>query len=310
MTKGTTEAIKPCSLKHRCDPIDHTVHHRGCRAVHDHEDKTRGTIAVYSYHVHSTFSDGKGTPEQIVLTAIEKGFIAIGFSDHGYTEYDLRYCMTDQAGYITEIKRLKEAYKNQIQIYLGVEEDAFNPLNRNDFDYIIGSCHHSLRGNTYYPIDSDYDYFKRCLAAFDNDHLAFAESYYSTFCAYIKARKPHIIGHFDLITKFDQVGEALFLGNADYIRISERYTEEAMKSGCIFEVNTGAIARGLRTTVYPFENLLRILRKNNVPVILSSDSHSIDTLDFGFEDAKKYLKDIGFQKITALVDNSFKQFDI
>ena len=265
---------------------------------------------MYSYHIHSTFSDGKNTPEEIVLKSIEKGFVSVGFSDHGYTAYDLRYCMKDQTGYINEIKRLKEKYKNQIQIYLGVEEDAFNPLNRNDFDYIIGSCHYAFHNNNYYPIDSNYDYFKKCLEVFGNNHLAFAESYYSNFCEYINTRKPDIIGHFDLITKFDEMGEPLFLGDTDYIKISEKYIKEALKSGSIFEINTGAIARGLRTTVYPFENLLHILKNNNVPIILSSDSHNVDTLDFGFKDASKYLKDIGFEKITALVDNSFKQFNI
>lgn len=265
---------------------------------------------MYSYHIHSTFSDGKNTPEEIVLAAIENGFVAIGFSDHGFTNYDLRYCTKDQTGYINEIKKLKEKYKNQIQIYLGVEEDAFHPLNRNDFDYIIGSCHYGFCNNNYYPIDSNYDYFKKCLEAFGNDHLAFAESYYSNFCEYITNRKPDIIGHFDLITKFDEIGETLFLGDTDYIKISEKYTKEALKSGSIFEINTGAIARGLRTTVYPFENLLHILRKNNTPIILSSDSHSIDTLDFKFEETKKYLKDIGFYKITALVDNAFKEFNL
>ena len=265
---------------------------------------------MYSYHIHSTFSDGKNTPEEIVLAAIEEGFVSIGFSDHGYTNYDLRYCMKDQTGYINEIKNLKEKYKNQIQIYLGVEEDAFHPLNRNDFDYIIGSCHYGFCNNNYYPIDSNYDYFKKCLEAFGNDHLAFAESYYSNFCEYITNRKPDIIGHFDLITKFDELDESLFLQNQKYTEIAEKYILKAIQSSCIFEINTGAIARGLRTTVYPFENLLHILRKENAPIILSSDSHSIDTLDFRFDETKKYLKDIGFYKITALVDNAFKEFNL
>ena len=265
---------------------------------------------MYSYHIHSNFSDGKNAPEEIVLAAIEKGFVSIGFSDHGYTNYDLRYCMKDQTGYINEIKNLKEKYKNQIQIYLGVEEDAFHPLNRNDFDYIIGSCHYGFCNNNYYPIDSNYDYFKKCLEAFGNDHLAFAESYYSNFCEYITNRKPDIIGHFDLITKFDELDESLFLQNQKYTEIAEKYILKAIQSSCIFEINTGAIARGLRTTVYPFENLLHILRKENAPIILSSDSHSIDTLDFRFYETKKYLKDIGFYKITALVDNAFKEFNL
>ncbi len=265
---------------------------------------------MYSYHIHSTFSDGKNTPEEIVLAAIEQGFVSIGFSDHGYTDYDLRYCMKDQEGYINEIKKLKEQYKNKIQIYLGVEEDAFYPLGRKAFDYIIGSCHYGLRNNHYYPIDSNYDYFKKCLAAFEDDHLAFAESYYRNFCQYIQTRKPDIIGHFDLITKFDEMGEALFLGDAQYHKISEKYIKEAIKSGSIFEVNTGAVARGIRTTVYPSENLLCILRENKARIILSSDSHSMDTLAFVFEETRKHLKDIGFEKLTVLADNAFKEIYI
>lgn len=265
----------------------------------------RGTITMYSYHIHSTFSDGKNTPEEIVLAAIDKGFISIGFSDHGFTNYDLRYCMKDQTGYIDEIKKLKEKYKNQIQIYLGVEEDAFSPLNHQSFDYIIGSCHYILKDGKYLPIDSSYDYFKKCLAAFNNDHLAFAEYYYSDFCNYIRLQKPDIIGHFDLITKFDELTESLFLQDQKYTEIAKKYLIKAAQSNCIFEVNTGAIARGLRTTAYPYENLLYILRKSDTAIILSSDSHSIDTLDFAFDDTKKYLKDIGFKKLKVLCDNKF-----
>ncbi len=265
---------------------------------------------MYSYHVHSTFSDGKNTPEEIALAAIEKGFISLGFSDHGFTDYDSCYCMKDEAGYIKEVNRLREKYKGQIQIYLGIEEDAFYPLNRKNFDYIIGSCHYVLKDGKYLPIDSSHDYFKKCLAAFDNDCLAFAESYYSNFCEYINRQKPDIIGHFDLITKYDELEESLFLQNPDYRRLAEKYISIAAQSSCIFEVNTGAVARGLRKTVYPYENLLYILQKNNVPIILSSDSHQIETLDFAFEETKKYLKEIGFRKLKILNNYAFEDIEI
>jgi len=38
-----------------------------------------------NYHTHSTFCDGKNTPEEIVLAAIDKGFDVIGLSGHGHT---------------------------------------------------------------------------------------------------------------------------------------------------------------------------------------------------------------------------------
>ena len=265
---------------------------------------------MYSYHIHSTFSDGKNTPEEIVTAAIDKGFAAVGFSDHGFTAYDLRYCMKDPVGYINEVERLKEKYKDRIEIYLGVEEDAFHPLRRADFDYTIGSCHYMCKDGEYLPIDSSYDHFKKCLAAYGQDHLVLAESYYSSFCAYIRLRKPDVIGHFDLITKFDELDESLFLQDRKYTEIAEKYLLEAIQSKCIFEVNTGAIARGLRKTVYPFENLLYILKKRGADVILSSDSHSIETLDFAFDDIRKYLKDIGFERLKVLRDREFRDVEI
>lgn len=263
-----------------------------------------------NFHTHSTFCDGKNTPFEVVEKAIEKGFSSIGFSGHGYTPFDLRYCMKDTTSYIAEIKRLKQEYKNKIEIYLGVEEDAFNPLNRSDFDYVIGSSHYFKVEDKYYPIDSSYDYFKKCLEVFNYDIQLLAQTYYKTFLDYIVKRKPDIVGHFDLITKFDELDKSLFFEDKKYNQIAEKYMKKAVETECIFEVNTGAISRGLRTSVYPAENLLYVIKKENGKLILSSDSHNIDTLDFGFKDVEKYLKDFGFTHLYTLKGGKFVKYDI
>lgn len=263
-----------------------------------------------NFHTHTAFCDGKNTPEEVVLTALEKGFSAIGFSGHCYTGFDLRYCMQDCAGYIKEINRLKEKYQKDIEIYLGIEEDAFAPVRRADFDYIIGSSHYIYKNQKYFSVDSGPDYRERCLAAFDGDALSLAQAYYTAFCDYIKTRKPDIIGHFDLITKYDETEAPLFLENAQYHRLAEMYITEAAKSGCIFEINTGAMAKGLRTHPYPSEDLLYTLKKLDVPVILSADAHQIETLDFGFEEMKKYLQHIGFPHLYALHKGAFVKYSL
>ena len=265
---------------------------------------------IANFHTHTTFCDGKNTPEEIVLTAIEKGFYAIGFSGHGYTDFDLRYCMKDWNGYIKEIMRLKEKYKKDIQIYLGAEEDAFRFVDRSELDYIIGSSHYMLIDGQYYPMDSTYEYFMKCLELYNYDAMRLSEDYYRTFCEYINVRKPNIIGHFDYVTKYAEKDTSLLLPKEKYNKIAEKYITEAAKSGSIFEVNTGAIARGLRTTPYPNENLLYVLKKLDAQLILSSDSHKAETLDFGFEEAKKYLKEIGFTHLMTLQDGSFVKYSI
>ncbi len=256
-------------------------------------------------HTHSTFCDGKNTCEEIVKAAINKGFASIGISGHGYTDFDLRYCVKNVEGYQNEIKRLKEKYRGEIEIYLGIEEDAFCHAKREDYDYIIGSSHYYAVNGEYYPIDSSPAHFQRCLEAFNRDAERMAEDYYGKFCRYINERKPDIVGHFDLITKFDEMGDSLFLKNEKYNKIVEKYIETVADSGCLFEVNTGAISRGYRSRPYPAENLLRILKNHNTPLILSSDSHATDTLDFGFDEAKKILRDVGINKTYHLYGGEF-----
>ena len=256
-------------------------------------------------HVHSIFCDGKNTPEEIIIKAIEKGFVSIGFSSHGYTDFDLRYCMKNAEAYIKEINRLKEVYRHEIQIYLGIEEDAFAPINRQQYDYVIGSSHYYCVAGQYYPIDSSYEYFSKCLELFQCDVIRMAHTYYKPFCHYILESKPDIVGHFDLITKFDESHDAIFLENRDYVRIAEEYMAIAATSGCLFEVNTGAIARGIRKTQYPYEHLLQVLRKNGSGLVLSSDCHDTENLSFGFSDMRNYLKDLGFQHLYVLYNGEF-----
>lgn len=258
-------------------------------------------------HTHTTFCDGNDTPEAVVISAIEKGFDSIGFSGHAYTGFDLRYCMKDTEAYVLEISALKEKYKGKIQIYLGTEEDALQSVERERYDYIIGSSHYLLKNGVYYPIDSSHDHFKRCIDAFEHNLAEMAETYYSAFCEYILKRKPDIIGHFDLITKYEELDTPYFYSLKEYNAIAEKYARVASASGSIFEVNTGAISRGLRTFPYPSENILRTILKEGGRITLSSDSHSKDTIDFFFEESRLILKDIGFKTAWFLNKGRFEE---
>ena len=262
---------------------------------------------ISNYHTHTTFCDGKNTPEEIVLYAIENGYPSIGFSGHGYTPFDLRYCMKDTKGYIEEVSRLKDKYSNKIEIYCGVEEDAFSYVNREDFDYIIGSSHYFNINNNYYPIDSNYDYFKKCLEVFDYDVIKLSETYYKSFVSYIRERKPDIVGHFDVITKFDEIDTQRFLNNSAYLDITEKYIKLAAQADVIFEVNTGAMSRGVRKTPYLGENLLYTMKTQGGKVVLSSDCHSVEMLDYCFDEMKNFLREVGFNCVYELYRGEFRK---
>ena len=90
---------------------------------------------ISNFHTHTTFCDGAGTPEQMVVSAIKKGFGVLGFSSHSDMVKDLD-------AYKAEIRRLAEKYEGKIRILCGIEAEYDTGFNRGDLDYVIGSTHY------------------------------------------------------------------------------------------------------------------------------------------------------------------------
>ncbi len=82
----------------------------------------------FDLHTHTTYCDGKNTPEEMVKAALDAGLSCIGFSGHGYAPYDLDCCMTIEgsAAYRAEIAALREKYAGRIAILCGVEQDYWS----------------------------------------------------------------------------------------------------------------------------------------------------------------------------------------
>jgi histidinol phosphatase-like PHP family hydrolase len=70
----------------------------------------------YDLHNHTTFSDGKLTPEDLIKKKINLGLNLIAITDH-YED------IKDINRYFTEIKALSEKYKNEIVVIAGIEKE-------------------------------------------------------------------------------------------------------------------------------------------------------------------------------------------
>ena len=104
-------------------------------------------------HTHTYYCDGKDSPEALVQRAIALGFRALGFSGHEYSSFDTDFCMspTDTEKYRGEVLALKEKYKGQVDIYMGIERDYFGDGDDYPYDYVIGSLHYVKAGDRYLP---------------------------------------------------------------------------------------------------------------------------------------------------------------
>ncbi len=255
-------------------------------------------------HQHSSFSDGRSTPDEIVKQAIELGLTSIGFSDHSFTPIDTSYCMLEErySNYLREIKRLKEKYRGEIEIFCGLELDYFSEVKKEDFDYLIGSIHYMVYNGKRYGIDHSIEEISACISEiFNGDKIAFARAYYDQFLTHIEKNKPDIVGHYDVITKFGVIDE----NDPEYQKIASVALKRILKTTNIVEMNTGAIARGYKSVPYPASFLLDVIKNEGGEIVITSDSHKKENIAFYFEEAAKLLKKHGFEYFLILTNEGF-----
>lgn len=290
----------------------------------------------FDLHMHTTYCDGKDSAEAMVLSAIENGLSFAGISGHSFTPHDQCYCMTREGTqrYIEEIRALREKYADRITLLLGTELDRYADIDLSPYDYWLGSVHYifSEEGKRKYaeilarhgsggadseletlvkykdwcPVDDAPEDLQRFAEYYDG-LMDVAEMYFETVGGIVSATDCDIIGHFDLITKFNEPHEIYDTSDARYIaawkkaidrifddcavRYKNGYRNRLEKPGVlkagdkpVFEINTGAISKGYRTLPYPAADQIDYIKSKGGVLILSSDSHAAGTVCYGFEE--------------------------
>jgi len=262
-------------------------------------------------HTHSTYCDGKNTIEENIKEAIALNFRSIGFSGHAPSgrRYD-SCCMTEETTkkYFAELENLKQKYKNSIDVFKGIELEACNPENFEEADYSIGSLHFLQSGSSFFNIDDTKDKLKAVVNSLGE--LNFVRMYFEQLLSFSLKINFDIVGHFDLYTKFNEQEVIIDESNKKYQDIAINALEVLFKQGKIFEINTGAISRGYRTSVYPALFLLKKLKDLNAPIILSSDAHEKSKIAFYFEETETLLKSIGFKEEVELTTKGFEKISL
>ncbi len=244
-------------------------------------------------HTHTTFSDGQNTPEEMVRAALEKGLERIGFSDHSYTFFDESYCMRREniAAYKACIAKLKEEYSGRIDILCGIEQDYYSAEPTEDYDYVIGSVHYIKCGEEYVPVDETPEHLSRAAKRyFDGDIYALIERYFDTVARVAEQTGCDIIGHVDLITKFQGVTPLFDTAHPRYIAAAHRAADRLLKTGKPFEINTSPLYRGAKPAPYPEQEMLAFLAAHGARFVLSGDCHSADMLCHGFDGFEDYIR--------------------
>lgn len=265
--------------------------------------------SLSNLHTHTTYCDGKNTAEELIRRAIELGWESIGFSGHAYTRCDTAYCMSREgtASYQKEILTLREQYRGTIQVYLGIEQDLFSDVPEFPYDYIIGSTHYlHCNDDVYAAVDDSPAVTAAAVDRyFGGDYYQYAQAYYRQIADVATVTGCNIVGHFDLITKFNEGGRFFDESDSRYRTAALGAMEQVVKTCPLFEINTGAMLRAGRSVPYPAAFLLQHLHFLGGEVILTSDCHRIEGLDWAFDQAAELAKSCGFRYGKLLRDGVF-----
>lgn len=231
-----------------------------------------------NFHTHSTFCDGRDTPEELVRAALAKGFAALGFSSHSEM-------LKDPPAYRAAIRALAARFRGRIRVFCGIEADWPCPLDLTPYDYVIGSVHSvPTPSGTRLAVDHTPGILAAGLRdSFGGDGAALVRAYFSAVRAMLAAGRFDVVGHPDLVRKFNARHPFFDEGAAWYRDELERTADAIAACGKPVEVNTGAIARGWLDDAYPSPAFRRLLRERGVRFVLSSDAHSAEALDCAFD---------------------------
>ena len=267
-----------------------------------------------SLHSHSGqfCKHATGTLDSVIRTAIDRGFISYGLSEHMPRdrvqdlypeESEIQPCeLSEQFDrFIAEAGRLKQLYSSKIGLLVGVETELIEPSNtfelldrtlarhRDILDYLVGSVHHVNQ----IPIDFDRPTFDQAVLSFDSKNHSLepvyqlCEAYFDSQYMLINKYRPEVIGHFDLCLLFNpdldlQAAPAVWTKAERNIRLAISY-------GALFEVNSASIRKGW-STPYPSPPILQLIIALDGRLTLSDDSHGSDRVGLNYDKSFDYLK--------------------
>lgn len=254
---------------------------------------------MFDLHIHSCCShDSRETVENICRHAIEKGLTGVMISDHAdmgpcdIPDTYERFCHRAD-----EIRKARKMFGDRLAIREGIEmaEYLYDPalaerlLLITEYDAILGSVH-------FVPYDGTAVAYSTI--PFDEKSEAwihgFLELYFEKIKEMIQKTDIDILSHLTCPLRYinGKYGRGVSL-DAHLPAIREILSLIIARSIAL-EVNTSGLDYGASGLMPPVSILSLYRDMGGKLVTLGSDAHAASRLAFGFEEAKKHLRAMGF----------------
>lgn len=260
-------------------------------------------MIIHDGHVHTPFCP-HGSKDQLdcyIQKAIELNIKGITFTEHAplpldfvdpAPEKDSAMTWENLPPYIQEIQQLKEKYKGEITILLGLEVDFIEGYEEQTrkilnevgpyLDDAILSVHFLNHNNRYFCLDYSPEMFETMISVFGSVEAIY-DAYFTTVQKSIDANlgtyKPKRIGHISLVKKFQQK----FPTTKSYDTVFWQLLDSIKEKEMTLDYNSAGVVKPLCGEPYPPESVIKGALERRIPLIYGSDAHSVKGLSQGIE---------------------------
>jgi HisJ family histidinol phosphate phosphatase len=253
---------------------------------------TKSGALYYDSHMHTPLcKHAWGEPEEYCAQAVKSGLKGIIFTCHcpmpdGFwptvrmseSEFDL---------YVSLVQRAKAAYKNKLDVCLGIESEYFPGYEkyietlhqRVEFDYCLGGLHWQAK-----------EYLHRYeLGTIEG----FRRTYFEHLAASAETGLYDCLAHPDLVKNYHPDSWCFAIIKNTVTTVLDRIA----KTGVAMELNTSGLNKSY-SEMNPGNEMLRMMAERKIPIVLGSDAHRAPRVGEHFITALNNLAEAGFEEVS------------
>ena len=253
-----------------------------------------------SYHTHTTISDGKLTPRELVEAAISRGYKVLAITDHYTTPEGVNSSGWGNDFYTDEdyleLRKLQEEYKGKIKIlvgvefewYLGREDWLFQEVQKRDYDIKLISVHQIVVDSKRFTINSSKEAFEGALLGFGGEIKKVVSVYYETLREAVGTGWYDLVAHFDLIKVYNEDSKYFDESEEWYRKEVIRTLKVIKEMGIKMEVNLGGLIRPCREQ-YPSRWIIDKAKEMGIEFLVGTDAHKEPQLDYDVNEVSELI---------------------
>lgn len=260
---------------------------------------------LIEYHTHhERCGHAVGTLEDYIRRGIEIGLSQLGVSDHMPLLHvdpaayypEMAMPMEELPRYVEEAFRLKDKYRGQIDVRVGLEGDYIEGWEEKieqiitgyPWDYVIGSVH--------FLGEWDVSDFRQVHNWEEKDVFAVYTQYYDAVTKAAQTGLYDFLGHLDVIKRFGyKPGPEL---EQETIALERRALAAVKEAGIAIELNASGLSKPC-AEMFPSERILQAAIEMGIPLTVGSDAHDPQKLSEHLDQARALLYELGVRELAT-----------